>query len=848
MPTGPDPPKELTYGAFQRYPCMMKRSWTAVGFLSCALVFAGAGCNADDRCGEGTVEVDGACVPDGDGGECGPGTIEQDGECVPDGSVICETGTTFDAETGTCVPDITGCAEGTILVEGECVPEGEVREADVEEAAEPNDARLANDDFAQFELPQLGESTLLHGCITPYRDVLDAEGEEVADGEQDADVDAFVFAATGPTLLTITVDGVGGAVGGFQMVSLDDRLIDDDWTRFGINLTGDTAQQQVFLPVEGTYTFLAADSRSLLTDLASGDAGTCYYASIENSPIEPQPLEGDGVGTLGGDVQFWTYQPQADGEVISAAIEYESASAAAGLVQMVDGEYRGSSPFGAIGAAARANLASLSTEDDVLLVVEPLANFSINPVSTALSVTRIPTTALAIDGSPVTLTHDEDDPFNLVHFQGTAGDLVRLQFASGGTGFDMAVYPPSVTDFNFAANQWVSDFCFDASCANVDVWVQLQETGYYYFNLANQDAVDGETYDLAVTVTSNTPAPLALLQPNPGSLVDQDRDFFVATLPEVAWVEYAVAPTSFTQARVRFYARGQAGELDELVLPVDGGVSVGGEPFGRIVDGLAGTYLISVDALDGDGDETFDFTASLKAFTDAGTVGDGSPLAVDDIAVASGEPTFVFLRGGSSDSVRVTATGEGGLDLTLEQIDRTEAALFARDLTGADGAESFARVVGADGFVAMRVTAAGGAAGTFDLDAEVVELAESAGTSAPAVDIPDDDPDGVDDVIALADPCTVAGVTVDVDVTHPFRGDVALTLTSPSGTSVLLKDSEQDAADDVAGQFPTTLTPAESLDAFLAEDAAGDWTLNASDAAFLDDGTLNAWGLTVSCM
>jgi hypothetical protein len=199
-------------------------------------------------------------------------------------------------------------------------------------------------------------------------------------------------------------------------------------------------------------------------------------------------------------------------------------------------------------------------------------------------------------------------------------------------------------------------------------------------------------------------------QPNPGSLVDQDRDFFVATVPEVAWVEFAVAPTSFTQARVRFHARGQAGDLDAA----------------------------------------FDFAASLKSFTDAGLADDGAPVAVGDIAVAAGEPTFVFLRGGSGDSVRVTATGEGGLDLTLEQIDRTEAPPFARNLTGADGAESFARVVGADGFIAMRVTAAGGAAGTFDLDAEVADLAESPGTTAPAVVIPDDDPDGVDDVIALA--------------------------------------------------------------------------------------------------
>lgn len=829
----------------------MKLLSSVVGFLSCAVAIAGAGCDADDRCGNGTVEVDGACVPRGGGGECGPGTIEQDGECVPDGSVICETGTTFDAEAGVCIPDISGCAAGTVLIDGECVPEGEVRDPDVEEAAEPNDGLLANDSYAQFALRPEGESVLLHGCITPYRDVVDAEGGLTPDGEQDADNDAFVFEADGPTLLSISVDGVNGAAGGFQMLSTDDRLQNDGWTRFGIKLTGDTVQQQVFLPVAGTYVFLAADSRSLLTNHASGDADTCYYATVAREPIMWTPLDGAATATLGGDVQFWTYAPEADGEVIASSIDYTSESASAALVQLVNDEYRGSTAFtGRFGAPAGANLASLSADDEVQLVVEPITNFSISPVATELTVTRVPTTALPVDGSPVTLTHSDAAPFNLVWFQASAGDLVRLQFAGGGTPYDMAVYPPSTTSFVFEDGQALSDFCFAGSCASVDVWVQVQATGYYYFNVRNLAGVDGATYDVSIDLTTDTPTALAVDVPAPGSLVDQNRDFFEITLPDLTWLEYVVTPTGFTDARVRFYDRSAAGELEELVVPVDQDISSAGAPFGRIIDGTVGTLLVSVDDADVvDGDETFDVSFSARPFTDAGIVDDGSPVAIDDIPLAAGEPTLVFLRGGSSDNVRVTVADDGGADLVVEEIDRTEAALFVRDGGGGGAAETFARPVGADRFIAFRVSAAGGAAGSFDLDADVVDLTPTSGTSAPAVPIPDDDVGGIDDTITLADACTVAAVTVDVNVAHTFRGDVVLQLTSPSGTTVLLKDAAiDDPDDDVIGQFPTTLEPAESLDAFVGEDAVGGWTLNAADSAFLDVGTLNSWGVNLLCM
>ena len=75
-----------------------------------------------------------------------------------------------------------------------------------------------------------------------------------------------------------------------------------------------------------------------------------------------------------------------------------------------------------------------------------------------------------------------------------------------------------------------------------------------------------------------------------------------------------------------------------------------------------------------------------------------------------------------------------------------------------------------------------------------------------------------------------------------------LVLTAPSGTSVRLKNLGFDPADDVVGTYPTTLEPVDSLEAFLAEDAAGEWSLNASDPILQDDGTLNAWSVNVLCM
>jgi len=73
--------------------------------------------------------------------------------------------------------------------------------------------------------------------------------------------------------------------------------------------------------------------------------------------------------------------------------------------------------------------------------------------------------------------------------------------------------------------------------------------------------------------------------------------------------------------------------------------------------------------------------------------------------------------------------------------------------------------------------------------------------------------------------------------------ELALTLTSPAGTSVILQSTGSDAADNIVGNYPGDLTPVESLSAFDGEDHNGIWTLKIVDGGPADLGTLNSWAI-----
>ncbi len=79
----------------------------------------------------------------------------------------------------------------------------------------------------------------------------------------------------------------------------------------------------------------------------------------------------------------------------------------------------------------------------------------------------------------------------------------------------------------------------------------------------------------------------------------------------------------------------------------------------------------------------------------------------------------------------------------------------------------------------------------------------------------EEDPDdvGVDLVINVPDDLTVFGMQASVDITHTYSGDLVLSLTSPQGTTTVLRQNQGGATDDIVESYNSdavTLTVTDS--------------------------------------
>ena len=137
------------------------------------------------------------------------------------------------------------------------------------------------------------------------------------------------------------------------------------------------------------------------------------------------------------------------------------------------------------------------------------------------------------------------------------------------------------------------------------------------------------------------------------------------------------------------------------------------------------------------------------------------------------------------------------------------------------------------------------------------------------VSITDNDPVGSDSTLDVADDVTLSDVNVRVEIAHTWVGDLAISLTSPGGTTVVLldqpgvpastfgcSDNNMDVTfdDDSAVDLETWCmatdpwyagdgAPVNPLSAFNGESSAGTWTLNVSDNAGGDTGDIVDWEL-----
>ncbi len=104
--------------------------------------------------------------------------------------------------------------------------------------------------------------------------------------------------------------------------------------------------------------------------------------------------------------------------------------------------------------------------------------------------------------------------------------------------------------------------------------------------------------------------------------------------------------------------------------------------------------------------------------------------------------------------------------------------------------------------------------------------------------IPDDDASGLSSALTVAEAGSIASISVHVNITHTYRGDLVIKLVHPSGQSYTLADQVGGAADNLDQTF--------DISAFAGAAANGVWHLSVVDTAGEDTGTLEGWSLTIT--
>jgi subtilisin-like proprotein convertase family protein len=88
----------------------------------------------------------------------------------------------------------------------------------------------------------------------------------------------------------------------------------------------------------------------------------------------------------------------------------------------------------------------------------------------------------------------------------------------------------------------------------------------------------------------------------------------------------------------------------------------------------------------------------------------------------------------------------------------------------------------------------------------------------------------------------VKKMSVQVNISHPFIGDLSLALTAPNGETVSLQHPEGGSSDDINMTYE-----GEIFDPILGSESNGRWTLTVKDLSPRDQGVLHDWTINLTC-
>lgn len=105
-------------------------------------------------------------------------------------------------------------------------------------------------------------------------------------------------------------------------------------------------------------------------------------------------------------------------------------------------------------------------------------------------------------------------------------------------------------------------------------------------------------------------------------------------------------------------------------------------------------------------------------------------------------------------------------------------------------------------------------------------------------EIPDNDPRGVELTSTADISGSITGATLDVDISHTWRGDLSIEIVHPDGTRVMVKSQDGDSGDDVNERY--------EVPGFFGKSASGEYRVVVVDHASLDEGRVNSMTLNLS--
>ena len=106
------------------------------------------------------------------------------------------------------------------------------------------------------------------------------------------------------------------------------------------------------------------------------------------------------------------------------------------------------------------------------------------------------------------------------------------------------------------------------------------------------------------------------------------------------------------------------------------------------------------------------------------------------------------------------------------------------------------------------------------------------------IEIPDNSNTVISDSLSVSESIKVEHVEVIVDISHEYRGDLEIILTSPQGTENILSEKHGDGGNDWNNWMFTSV---HNWD----EDSSGTWTLSVQDKGNGDAGTFHDWELNI---